>query len=172
MSISSYLNFFWYDSVTSYKCYFTFICSVFVLHALPPIPVPRSLAFLVFVIMNGIYFSPCVRHCMCSVEENRQDLLPSRIFTFNSRSSWRLEHLQKSKSEESIWIWTSLLIVVSRFHTGYVLHLWLESHFSLFLLFFYFLFLLFPKYKQVAVWGQFCWVNFWHHNFAFCCNKG
>lgn len=47
---------------------------------------------------------------------------------------------RKVRVRKAFGIWTSLLIVVSRFHTGYVLHLWLESHFSLFLLFFYFLY--------------------------------
>ena len=80
---------------------------------------------------------------------------------------------RKVRVRKAFGIWTSLLIVVSRFHTGYVLHLWLESHFSLFLLLLLFPLMLFPKYKQVAVYeDSFHWVNFWHHNFAFCCNKG
>ena len=158
MSISFYLNFFWYDNVSDFlQVFFHFYLFCFLFstptsHPSPQITGFSCICFHEWYLLSFSFVSGTVLGTACTVLRRiGRTSCPQGSHIQQQKPVEIRAFYRKVRVRKAFGIWTSLLIIVSRFHTGYVLHLWLESHFSLFLLFLLFLLLLFPKYKQVAV---------------------
>ena len=146
MSLSFYLNFFRYDNVSGFLqvlFHFYLLCSI--PHSHLPSQSPDHWLFLCFFSLHGYLLSVSpvpgtVRGAACTVLRRIDRTCCPHGYHVQRQKLQGIRALYSKgvRVRKAFGIWTSLLIIVTMFHIGYVLPLWLECHFSLFH-FYYFL---------------------------------